>query len=109
MTYSPKIEAILYPSVPMEYISCNLAILPETFDEKFQFVKAEEFMVLKKTVNMNQWIYHKVAEAENLKDGKLNWVTSSLDKELLEFMKSNKVDMNEMNAHATITPIPNGR
>ena len=76
MPYSPKIEAILYPSVPLEYISANLAILPKAFDEKFEFVMAEECIVLNKTAGKNQWMSFKIAETETQSDGLLFWRNS---------------------------------
>jgi len=93
MPYLPKIEAILYPSVPMGYISSNIAILPEAFDRKFDFVKAEEFFVLDKAIGKNQWLGDKIAEATKTNNGKLNWETSYLDKNLIERMKFYKVDV----------------
>lgn len=93
MSCSPKIEAILYPSVPIGYIASNIAILPEVFDSKFDFVKAEEFIVLTKTVGKNQWIYNPIAEATTLTNGKLNWVTSHLNNEVINHMKLYNVDL----------------
>jgi hypothetical protein len=69
----PKVEAILYPSVPMGYISKNFAILPKVFDEKFDFVKSEEFVVLDKPREKNQWFTHKFSEASKSVNGKLIW------------------------------------
>lgn len=79
MPCSPKIEAILYPSVPIGCIASNIVILPDVFDRKFDFVKAEEFIVLDRTPGKNQWIYQKIAEATETTNGKLNWVTSYYD------------------------------
>jgi hypothetical protein len=93
MSCSRKIEAILYPSVPIGYIASNIAILPEVFDSKFDFVKAEEFIVLNKIDGKNQWQYHPIAEATTLTNGKLNWVTSHLNNEVLNHMRLYKVDL----------------
>ena len=71
--HSPKIEAILYPSVPMEFIATNLAIKPEAFDRKFDFIKAEEFIVTHKTPGQRQWGSHKIARAVIHQDGVLKW------------------------------------
>lgn len=93
--HSPKIEAILYPSVPMEFIAVNLAIKPEAFDRKFDFVKAEEFIVIDKTQGRRQWGSHKIAEAVNHKNGKLQWENDYIGDSLLRFMKNYNVDLNE--------------
>ena len=93
MPYSPGIEAILYPSVPMEYIASNLAILPDAFDNKFEFIKAEEFIVLNKTEGRNQWISSKIAETIGLSGKKLQWKTSYLDDNLIKFMKKWGIDL----------------
>jgi hypothetical protein len=93
MSCSPKIEAILYPSVAIGYIASNIAILPDIFDSKFDFVKAEEFIVLNKTSGKNQWLYQKVAEANETFDGKLKWNTSFLDDEIQNLMRQCNVDL----------------
>jgi hypothetical protein len=69
----PKVEAILYPSVPTKYVSCNLAILPEAFDDKFDFVKAEEHQIIYKSFNKNQWGAEKRAETIKVEDNRLIW------------------------------------
>jgi hypothetical protein len=73
MTYIPKIEAILYPSVPMRFISANIAIPPSVFDNKFTFVKADEYIVLQNEKGKNQWINSKLGEATSLDNENLNW------------------------------------
>jgi hypothetical protein len=93
MPYLPKIEAILYPSVPLEYISSNLAILPKAFDEKFDFVMAEECIVLNKTTGKNQWMSFKIAKTETIIDGVLVWENSYIDHQLLNFMRNHNVDI----------------
>ncbi len=95
MNHSPKIEAILYPSVPMEYIAANLAIKPEAFDEKFEFVKAEEFIVIDKPVGKRQWCYEKITEAVQYENGKLQWENKYISDSLRTFMKTHNVDINE--------------
>ncbi len=93
--HSPKIEAIFYPSVPMEFIAGNLAIKPEAFDRKFDFIKAEEFIVTYKTQGRRQWGSHKIAEAVNHRNGKLQWENDYLSDSLLKFMKIHNVDINK--------------
>jgi hypothetical protein len=93
MNISPKIEAILYPSVPMEYIATNLAVKPDSFDDKFDFVKAEEFIITYKTDGRRQIIYQKIAEANKIEQNNLCWETSYLDDDLKNFMKANKIDI----------------
>ncbi len=93
--HSPKIEAILYPSVPMEYIASNLAIKPEAFDEKFDFIKAEEFIVIDKSQGKRQWGYSKIAEAVCIRNGRLQWENGYLTDPLLKFMKAHNVDINK--------------
>jgi hypothetical protein len=93
MNLSSKIEAILYPSVPMEYISSNLAVKPEAFDEKFDFVKAEEFIVTCKTGGKRQILYQKTAEIKSIDQDKLIWETSYLDDDLKNFMKANSINI----------------
>jgi len=93
MNISPKIEAILYPSVPMEYIAINLAVKPDAFDEKIDFVKAEEFIVTYKADGKRQIIYQKIAEANKIEQNNLCWETSYLDDDLKNFMKANKIDI----------------
>lgn len=73
LEYRPRIEAILYPSVPMKFIASNIAILPDSFDDKFTFCKADEYIVLQNEVGKNQWIYQKLGEATVSKNGKLTW------------------------------------
>jgi hypothetical protein len=73
LTYIPKIEAILFPSVPMRFISSNIAILPSAFDNKFTFVKADEYIVLQNEKGKNQWINSKLGEATSLDNDNLNW------------------------------------
>ena len=73
LKFTPKIEAILYPSVPMKFISSNIAILPDAFDEKFTFLKAEEFIVLQNVKGKNQWISAKLGEAISSDNDNLNW------------------------------------
>jgi hypothetical protein len=96
MSCSPKIEAILYPSVPIGCIASNIVILPDVFDSKFNFVKAEEFIVLNRTPGKNQWLYHKIAEANEIIDRKLKWNTSFLDDEIQNLMKQYKVDLDSI-------------
>jgi len=93
MNLSPRIEAILYPSVQMEYISMNLAIKPDAFDDKFDFVKAEEFIVLNKTDGQRQIISQKIAEANKLEHDNLCWDISYIDDDLKNFMKANNIDI----------------
>ena len=93
MPFSPKIEAILYPSVQMEYISTNLAIKPEAFDEKFDFLKAEEFIVLNKTEGKRQFLSHKIAAATELDQKNLCWNTIYIDDDLQKFMRGYQVDI----------------
>ena len=79
----------------MEYIASNLAIKPEAFDEKFVFVKAEEFIVIDKPTSKRQWGSHKIAEAVHHKNGKLQWKNEYISDSLLRFMKNYNVDTNE--------------
>jgi hypothetical protein len=73
MNYVPKIEALLYPSVPMGYIATNIAIIPEVFDNKFFFAKAEEYIVLQNEMGKNQWISKKTGSAITLDNEFLQW------------------------------------
>jgi len=73
MNYVPKIEALLYPSVPMGYIASNIAIIPEVFDNKFSFLKAEEYIVLQNEMGKNQWICENTGSAINLDNEFLQW------------------------------------
>jgi hypothetical protein len=70
---TPSIEAILYPSVKMRCIASNIAILPRAFDEKFYYVGAEEYVVLNKTKDRNQWTSYLISKSNKLLDNKLIW------------------------------------
>lgn len=93
---TPSIEAILYPSVPMRYVASNLAILPKSFDEKFYFVNAEEYIVHNKTENKNQWTSSIIGNANKLIDNKIIWQNSYLNKDLLKFMKFYEANINDL-------------
>lgn len=91
--HNPKVEAILYPSVPINYTATNLAILPNTFDEKFSFVKAEEFILMNNPEGKNQWSSHKIGESISTKDGKIEWETSYLPEEIKRYLHESGVDL----------------
>ena len=93
MHFPEKIEAILYPSVQMEYISTNLAIKPESFDDKFEFVKAEEFIVLNRIEGKRQIISQKIAEANRIDKSILYWEKAYIGNDIKDFMKNNNVDL----------------
>ena len=95
MHFPEKIEAILYPSVQMEYISTNLAIKPPSFDEKFEFVKAEEFIVLQRTQGKHQIISQKIAEANTIDKNSLCWQNDYISEDIREIMRKNNVDLDK--------------
>ena len=94
MPYTPKVEAILYPSVPMGYIAWNLAILPEAFDKNFDLVTAEEYIVLHKPNDKNQWISQKIADATSSSEGNLLWTNQYFSNDFIDLLKSYNVDIN---------------
>jgi len=54
-------------------MSSNLAILPEIFDQKMEFVEAEEQIVLIDPDLSGGWISEQIAIAKNLNDETLLW------------------------------------
>ncbi len=83
-----KIEAIFYPSVPNEYISCNLAILPEIFDSKFIFLEAWEQVVVTDRNKAGGWISHQIAVVKNVKENGLIWENRVSNKKLNELKQT---------------------
>lgn len=71
--YIHKIEAILYPSVPNQYMSCNLAILPDVFDQKVKFIKAEEQIVIVDPSLSGGWGSEQIAVVTDVVNDKLIW------------------------------------
>lgn len=96
MHFTDKIEAILYPSVQMEYISTNLAIQPNSFDEKFEFLKAEEFIVLHRTEGKRQIISQKLAEATKTDNDILCWENEYIENDIKDFMRNNNVNLDHL-------------
>ncbi len=68
-----SIEAMFYPSVPTKWLAWNLAIKTDVFEEKFDFVKAEEFNVETDKKTAGGWGMEKLAESIEHIDGKLVW------------------------------------
>jgi len=69
-----EIEAILYPSVPNQYMAFNLAIKPKVFDDKFDFLEAEEHLILTDRNSSGGWLSHLVAISSGVSNGQLIWI-----------------------------------
>ena len=70
-----KIEAIYYPSVENNLLTQNIAISPEIFDLKFDFIQAREMLVLSCDKNKGGWISQELSIAENTDNDLLIWET----------------------------------
>jgi hypothetical protein len=84
-----KIEAIFYPSVENNLLTQNIAILPEIFDLKFDFIQAREMLVLSCDKNKGRWISQELSIAKKADNDLLIWETklddSSITKLKAEF------------------------
>jgi len=91
LPYEEKIEAILYPGVRNEYLSSNIAILPEIFEEKIEFIEAQEHIVVIDPNYSGGWISEEIAITNELIDNKLIWKTTMSERFIKEY--KNKFDL----------------
>ena len=68
------IEAIFYPSVPNKYMACNLAIKPNIFDNKFDFLEAKELLILTDYNTSGGWLSKPLAIAKDVSKDLLVWI-----------------------------------
>jgi hypothetical protein len=74
---NPPVECIYYPSVASDYISRNIACLPETLDKYFTLTEIHESICIKSPAyNENTWLSRRISDAVNINPlaiGDIEW------------------------------------
>jgi len=91
-----NIQCLYYPSVPCDFVSANIACLPETLDLYFDCVEVIEDIIIKEPDNYSKgWLSVRTAKAIDVSTkaiGEILWTNTKSEDELLELKKVYQFD-----------------